>query len=50
MKKINKKKRGMSIAISPEAHELITRKAFNAKPRLALREYINVINGLPKEK
>lgn len=47
---MEKKKKGKPIAVSPEAHEIITRKAFGHKPRLKIREYVNVINNIPKEK
>lgn len=45
VKKI-KKERGVTIAVSPEAYELMSVKAFNSKPRMTLREYVNSINGL----
>ncbi len=44
------KQRGMTVTTSKEAHEAMSQKAFNHKPRLSLREYVNIINGLPKEK
>lgn len=50
MKKQQKKERGVPITVSREAHEIISQKAFNNKPRLNLREYFNLMNNLPKDK
>lgn len=44
------KKKGINVSISPEAHELMIKKAFIAKPRQNLREYVNIINNLPMDK
>lgn len=46
----NKKKSGVTITVSREAHELMSRKAFDSKPRLTLRELVNIINNIPKQK
>lgn len=37
------------VGISPEAYERLANQAFNARPRMTLREYINVLLKLPKE-
>lgn len=45
-----KKEKGVNVCVSPEAYELMSQKAFASKPRLNLRQHVNIINGLPKEK
>lgn len=49
MKMKKGKSRGRQISVSPEAHEVMSTKAFNAKPRGNLREVINELNDLPKD-
>lgn len=44
-----KKKRATPINVSREAHEKLLKEAFNNKPRLTLRELINIKVNLPKE-
>lgn len=44
-----RKKKGGTISPSQEACEVMRKNAFNAKPRMTIREYVNVLNGLPKE-
>lgn len=41
--------KGKQISVSPEAHEVMQKKAFNAKPKKTLRQIINEMNGLPEE-
>lgn len=43
------KVRGTNVTVSPKAHEMMLTKAFKSKPRLTLREYQNIIHGLPKD-
>lgn len=47
--KSKKKSRGKTISVSPKAHEIISKNAFNSKPRRKMREHINIINKLPAE-
>lgn len=43
------KKKGKQISVSPEAHDVMLRKAFNAKPKKqTVRQLINIMNGLPE--
>lgn len=48
-KQKNKKRRGIAISVSPEAHEKMLKEAFAAKPRRTLRQHINVLNNLAKD-
>lgn len=48
-KKKHPKVRGKIIVVSPKAYDLIWGKAKNSEPKQTLRQYINSINGLPKE-
>lgn len=45
-------KKGKTIAkpvgVSPQAHEQLSREAFDAKPRLTIRELINIKLNLSK--
>lgn len=43
------KTKGVQVSVSPKAHEKMLKEAFNAKPRLTLREFINIKNNIPKE-
>lgn len=50
MRKNNKPKSlGKMVSISPKAHEIMSREAFESKPRLTLRELINIKVGISKE-
>lgn len=46
---IKKKQRGINIEVSLEAHKKMRDAAYNSKPRLTLRSYVNIINKVPKE-
>ena len=41
--------RGVNITASREAHAAMLKKAVESEPRLNLRQYLNVTNGLPKD-
>lgn len=41
--------RGVNVTSSKEAHATMLKKANESVPRMNLREYLNVIHGLPKE-
>lgn len=45
--KKDKQKRGIAIAVSPEAHEKMRNDGYKASPRRNLRQQINFINKLP---
>lgn len=49
MNKKKNKTKGVQVSISPKAHEILSRTAFNSKPRSTLREQINILLGLSKE-
>lgn len=43
------KKKGRQISVSPEAHAVMLKKAFSAKPKKkTVRALINLMNGLPE--
>lgn len=44
-----KKKRSITMTVSYEAHAKMAQEAFNKKPRLTLRELVNIKNDLPKD-
>lgn len=49
---MNKKKlkiKGVQLSISPKAHDVLSRVAFNSKPRNTLREQVNILLEIPKE-
>lgn len=41
--------KSITVGVSPKAYSTMVRRALVMKPRLNLRQYINVINSLPKE-
>lgn len=45
---MDKKPKAKNVGVSPQAYELMLSKAHTAKPRMKLREYVNIINKLPK--
>lgn len=49
MKPSKKKTRSVQVGISPAAHEKMVREGFKAKPRLSLRELVNIKNNIPKD-
>lgn len=49
MRKGKNKPQGKCISVSPQAYEKMLQEAYKAKPRLSLREQVNIINKLPKE-
>lgn len=46
---IEGKERGTNVTPSKEAHALMVKNANESNPRVNLREYLNIIHGLPKE-
>lgn len=42
-----KHRKGITITVSPEAFEIISKKALESKPRLNKRQYINKLFKLP---
>lgn len=42
--------KGINVTVSHEAHASMVKKALAQKPRKNLREYVNIINGIPEEK
>lgn len=48
-KKKSKRIKGINVTVSVEAHQIMSGKALKAKPRLNLRQYVNIINNLPSE-
>ena len=49
LQKKTPKKHGRLISVSPEAYEIIRKKAFNSIPRRKIREHLNIVNKVPKE-
>jgi hypothetical protein len=49
MNKEKKKVKGVQVSISPKAHEILSRSAFNSKPRSTLREQVNILLDLSKD-
>ncbi len=48
-KKTNPKSVALPVGVSPKAHEALKREAFASKPRLNLRQLINIKVGLSKD-
>lgn len=46
---MNKKKKGINVTVSAEAHEKMLKEATKEKPRKSLREIVNIKNDLPQE-
>lgn len=42
------KEKAKNVGVSPAAYEKMLAKGNASKPRMKLREYVNVINGLAK--